>query len=168
MFLMNADGLGGYSTISNNVLGTYAVGVCWCGPSYFVDPVDGLARVVSSGGRTARVWKLQTAPTPTLTKITVSPSIGGGQDGGFFTSISSNGRSSPIIWALSRPVSASNIDVNLFAFDPESGGATMTQLFKASAGTWPNRGGNANLVPVVANGKVFVASNKELRIFGLH
>ena len=40
--------------------------------------------------------------------------------------------------------------------------------FTASAGTWLNTGGNSNIVPVVANGKVFVASNKELRIFGLH
>ena len=28
-------------------------------------------------------------------------------------------------------------------------------------------GGNENLVPVVANGQVFVASNKQLQIFGL-
>lgn len=168
MYFMNEDSLGGYSTTQNNVLGTYNVGSCWCGQSYFVDPVDGLARVVTSGGRTAEVWKLQTSPTPSLTKISTSPSIGGGQDGGFFTTISSNGTASPIIWAVSRPVSRTSSNVNLFAFDPESGGSTMAQLFSASAGTWPNTGGNANLVPVVANGKVFVASNKELRIFGLH
>jgi hypothetical protein len=34
-------------------------------------------------------------------------------------------------------------------------------------GAWPNTGGAANAVPVVANGRVYVASNKELRIFGL-
>lgn len=168
MYFMNEDNLGGYSTTKNNVLGTYNVGSCWCGQSYFVDPVDGLARVVSSGGRNAEVWKLQTSPTPTLTKISTSPSIGGGQDPGFFTAVSSNGTANPIIWAISRPVSSSSNTVNLFAFDPESGGSTMTQLFSASAGTWPNTGGNANIVPVVAAGRVFVASNKELRIFGLH
>src|SRR5208282_3125780 len=48
-----------------------------------------------------------------------------------------------------------------------SGGSTMKQLFKATAGIWPNLGGNANLVPVVANGQVFVASNQQLQIFGL-
>jgi hypothetical protein len=167
MFLMNGDNLGGHSNTENDVLGTYSVGICWCGPSYFVDPVDGLARVVSSGWRTVKVWKLKTSPTPSLTKVTVSLSIGGGQDGGFFTSVSSNGRANPIIWAVSRPVSKTSTGINLFAFNPESGGSTMTQLFIASAGTWPNLGGNANIVPVVANGKVFVASYKELRIFGL-
>ncbi len=32
--------------------------------------------------------------------------------------------------------------------------------------TWPNLGGNANVVPVVANGKVYVASYQSLMIFG--
>jgi hypothetical protein len=43
----------------------------------------------------------------------------------------------------------------------------MTQLFKGGADSWPNTGGNSNLVPVVANGQVYVASNKQLQIFGL-
>jgi len=50
MSLMNEDDLGGYSRTKNNVLGTYNVGPCWCGQSYFVDASDGLARVVSRGG----------------------------------------------------------------------------------------------------------------------
>lgn len=43
----------------------------------------------------------------------------------------------------------------------------MNLLFKGTAGAWPNLNGNANLVPVVANGLVFVASNQQLQIFGL-
>ncbi len=39
---MNEDSLGGYSPKKNNVLGTYSVGPCWCGQSYYVDPTDGL------------------------------------------------------------------------------------------------------------------------------
>jgi len=50
MSLMNEDDLGGYSQTKHNVLGTYNVGPCWCGQSYFVDASDGLARVVSRGG----------------------------------------------------------------------------------------------------------------------
>ena len=38
LFLMNEDQLGGYSTTKNNVLGSYNVGHCWCGHSYFVAP----------------------------------------------------------------------------------------------------------------------------------
>ena len=42
MYFMNEDNLGGYSTTKNNVFGTYSIGGCWCGESYFVDPSDGV------------------------------------------------------------------------------------------------------------------------------
>jgi hypothetical protein len=167
--LMNEDNLGGYSTTKNNVLGTYNVGGCWCGQSYFVDPSDGVARVVTSGGQNVRVYKVQTSPTPALTRVASSPGlVGNVQDPGFFTSISSNGTASPIIWALSRPTSASKNPIYLYAFNPESlTGTTMSTLFRHEAGSWPNTGGNSNLVPVVADGEVFVASYAQLQIFGL-
>jgi hypothetical protein len=167
MFLMNEDSLGGYSTITNNVLGSYNVGDCWCGQSYYVDPTDGAARVVSSGGNTVQVWKLQTSPTPALTNVSSSPGVTGGQFPGFFTSISSNGTASPIIWALGRPASQSADTVYLYAFNPDAGGKTMTQLFQGAAGTWPNFQGDSNLVPVVANGRVYVGTNKALKVFGV-
>jgi len=168
MYLMNEDHLGGYSPTTNNVLGTYSIGQCWCGPSYFVDPSDGAGRVVSSGGGSVGVWKVATSPQVTLTNVTNSLSLNSGQSAGFFTSISSNGTASPIVWALSRPTTSNNgAPISLFAFNPDSGGSTMTTLFSATAGAWPNMGGNANLVPVVANGLVFVASNQQLQIFGL-
>jgi len=52
-------------------------------------------------------------------------------------------------------------------YNPDSGGSTMAILFSATAGSWPNIGGNYNQVPVVANGKVYVASYKQLSVFGL-
>lgn len=167
MYLMNEDNLGGYSTLTNHVLGSYSVGGCWCGQSYFVDPSDGLARVVSSGGSSVMIWKLQTSPKLLLKRVH-SGWVGGGQDPGFFTSISSNGTTSPIIWAISRPPNISKkYPISLYAFNPEVSTSTMPHIFKAVAGNWPNTGGNANLVPVVANGEVFVASYKQLQIFGL-
>src|SRR5271154_6129456 len=90
MFFMNEDGLGGFSTETNNVLGTYAIGQCWCGESYFVDPKDSAARVVSSGGSNIIVWKLLTSPAPSLTEVTSSPALNT-VGTGFFTSVSSNG-----------------------------------------------------------------------------
>jgi len=168
MFLMNEDNLGGYSPTQNGVLANYSVGRCWCGQSYFVDPADGLGRVVTSGGRKAMVWKVQTSPTVALTRVAESLTTGGGntQDPGFFTTISSNGNSNPIIWALSRPPDSTQA-ITLFAFDPEAGGSTLKTVFSGTAGSWPNLSANANLVPVVANGLVFVASNHQLQILGL-
>ncbi len=167
MFFMNEDSLGGFSPTKNNVLGTLQIGGCWCGESYFVDPIDGAARVVSSGGNRVKVWKLLTSPSTKLMGFAQSPTISTGQNGGFFTSVSSNGNTNPIIWALSRPVSHNPANILLYAFNPDSGGATMTTLFHGVAGLWPNQGGDSNQVPMIANGKVYVASNKQLRIFGL-
>ena len=169
LFLMNEDSLGGYSTTKNNVLGTYSIGGCWCGQSYFVDPSDGAGRVVASGGQSIQVYKVQTSPNPALIKVASSVTLSGGiQFPGFFTSISSNGTASPIIWTLSHPTSATGNPIYLYAFNPEvliKG--NMKGLFRARAGSWPNTGGNSNLVPVVANGEVFVASHAQLKIFGI-
>ncbi len=170
MFLMNEDDLGGYSPNANNVLGTYGISGCWCGESYYVDPIDGLGRVVSSGGYNAEVWRVQTSPSVGLTLVASSLSLSGGpQDPGFFTSVSSNGTTNPIIWALSRPINTTKAPISLYAFNPDGGKkeTAIKKLYKANAGNWPNLTGNSNLVPVVANGQVFVASNKQLKIFGL-
>ncbi len=169
MYFMNEDNLGGYSPNKNNVLGTYSVGGCWCGQSYYVDPTDGVGRVVSSGGSTVEVWKVQTSPKPALIEVAASGSFGSGQDPGFFTTVSSNGNANPIIWALARPQNIGGKPVHLVAFNPDGGKGKnkVKHLFTAMVGNWPNLGGNANLVPVVANGQVFVASNKQLQIFGL-
>src|SRR5271166_3180397 len=163
MYFMNEDKLGGYSPNKNHVLGTHNVGGCWCGQSYFVDPTDGLARVVSSGGDRVQVWKLQTSPNPKLTGVTSGTISAGGQDPGFFTSVSSNGNANPIIWALSRPLSPGQPGILLYAFNPEAGGSKMIPIYKNQAGSWPNQGGNSNLVPTIANGKVYVASYAALR-----
>jgi hypothetical protein len=163
MYLMNRSNLGGEN--SQNVLGEYAVGGCWCGPSYF-EGTDGVGRVVSSGGSNINVWKVQTSPTTALVPDSAftSPSISTGQFPGFFTSVSSNGTTagSAVIWAVGRPFDSTH-DVTLYAFDA----ATGAQLYSANAGTWPNTGGDANIVPTVANGKVYVASYQMLSIFGV-
>jgi hypothetical protein len=167
MYLMNQESLGGYSSETNNVLGTYSIGGCWCGQSYFEGPA-GTPLVVSSGGQNVMVWSLQTSPTVALTEVAQSQSlVGTQQDPGFFTSISSNGLHDSIIWALSRPQNRSGSPIYLYAYYLPEGSTSLKTLFKGTAGNWPNVTGNANLVPVVANGQVFVASNKQLQIFGL-
>lgn len=166
LYFMNEDSLGGYSPNKNNVLGTYSVGGCWCGQSYFSD-ASGSGRVVSSGGNNVRLWQVQTSPQPALVLMKTSAYINGLQDPGFFTSISSNQTSNPIIWAVSRVQSYGKYPLFLYAFNPEIGKAALKKLIRIKAGFWPNTGGNSNVVPVVANGQVFVASNKSLEIFGL-
>jgi hypothetical protein len=172
MYLMNRQALGGYGHGTDHVLGTYNIGQCYCGASYYTG-ADGIGRIVSSGGNQAAVWRVVTAADakPTLVQESIAPPFGTGQDSGFFTSISSNGTvaGSQIIWALTRPISSVSPTVGLVAFDPStiSRNGRMKRLVGLAAGSWPNGRGNANLVPLVADGKVFVASNKHLSIFGL-
>ena len=146
---------------------------CWCGPSFFVGE-DGISRVVTSQGNTLGTWQVQIPLAPPEAAATIAASE---QDPGFFTSISSQssdgtryGKAKPgsaIIWAVGRPTGAgaNPTAVTLYAFDarPSGSPATFKQLFpppgtSSTAGSWPNTGGNANIVPVVFDGKVYVAS----------
>ncbi|HEY2475404.1 MAG TPA: hypothetical protein VGI19_11460 [Candidatus Cybelea sp.] len=169
LFLMDRNELGGYSPSGNHVLNEQYIGGCWCGPSYFDAASDSTPRIVGSGGTTVTVWKLSEGRKTKLTEAGYSNQLPDGQDGGFFTAISSNrDKAGAIIWAVARPQYVPG-SVTLFAFaaQPSSSSSPLTQLYQASAGTWESGGANANIVPVVANGKVYVASYEQLDIFGL-
>jgi hypothetical protein len=166
MFIMNRDSLGGFH--NPDVPPHVQVGDCWCGPSYFQAP-DGVGRVVSSGGRQVKVWKVNQGNPPSLTLEGTSAAVQDTtQDGGFFTTVSSSlsAAGSGIIWAVGRPGKV-NTNVTLFAFDAAATKGTLPLLWSGLAGTWPTTQANGNLVPTVADGRVYVASYKRLAIFGL-
>ena len=54
----------------------------------------------------------------------------------------------------------------LYAFSATPVNGTLSLLYSGAAGQWPNLGGNANVVPMVANGLAYVAAYKTLTIFG--
>jgi len=173
MYLLNRDSLGGFTPGGpDHVLDEKTIGQCWCGPSYFTGP-DGVGRVVSSGGgaNSAQidVWKVQTSPTVALVLEGAARPVASGPDSGTFTTVSSNGiqAGTAIIWATGRPTNPTTFAVNLYAFAAAPSSGTLPLLFSSQAGSWTNVNGNANIVPVVANGRVFVASSKQLTIFGL-
>jgi hypothetical protein len=163
MYFLNADNLNNNTTGPNRILGTYGIGGCWCGQSYFTSG-GGIGYVVSSGNNSVGIWRVVTGAHPHLVNMTFTNGIPGSQDPGFFTAVSTNGAAGKggIIWAVGRADGSSNEYISLNAFNA----ATGASLYSANAGTWPNTGGNANIVPVVANGKVYVASYQGLAIFG--
>jgi hypothetical protein len=163
LYVLDRDALGGYAPAGNNALSTVAMGYCWCGQSYFVGS-DLVPRIVTGGNRQIVSWRLQTAPAVALTQESVSPVLPSVQDPGVFTTVSSNGTSpgSAVVWTVTRPATRSPATVSLDALDPASG----TILFSAVAGTWPSVDGNANIVPTVFKGRVYVASFGQLAIFG--
>jgi hypothetical protein len=163
MYLLNRDNLGGLGT-TKVTLGGYKNYGCWCGPSYYVGG-DGVGRVVEPTGNSLDVWTLQTSPSPVLVHES-SNGVVGGQLPGFFATVSSNGTkpNSAVIWAVTRPTDTNPAEVILDAFDPAN---NSVQLFSGVAGTWPFSFATSNLVPVVADGHVFVGSYQNLSIFGL-
>ena len=163
LYLLDRDHMGGFTPQGpDKVLGKYTIGRCFCVQSYFTG-ADGVGRIVTSGGNTIMVWRVENGPQPRLRREIVSHRIESGQYPGFMTMVSSNGSASAVIWAVSHPPDDGTPTVMLHAFDA----ANATRLFSQPAGTWPNLNANANIMPVVANGKVFVASYRSLSIFGL-
>ena len=164
MYLINRNDMGGHTLKApDNVVYQVDIGGCWCAESYFTGS-NGVGRVVSSGGTTLKVWLVQTSPTVALLHDSESAQLVSGQDSGFFTSVSSNGttKQAPIIWAATRPTTTQG-NITLYALN----GNDSSTIWSSVAGTWPNVGENANVMPVVANGKVYVWGGPDLAILGL-
>ncbi len=173
-FLIDRDNMGGYTRNgADKVLETFSMGYCWCGPSYYVGS-DGTPRVITGGNNGVISWKLETSPTTQVVlEASTSSSVVAGlpDDGGVMPVVSSNGTvpSTAIIWFVQRPASNSDQDpgtpITLTAY----AASNLSQpLISLQAGTWVHAvNSNANLVPTVSNGRVYVASNKQLQIFGI-
>lgn len=173
LYLLNRDDLGGFTAGGpDKVLDTQNIQHCFCGPSYFTGS-DGIGRIVTSGGgggfAAIKTWKVQTSPQPALVLEASAPPAASGQAPGTFTVISSNGRQtgSGVIWAIGRITERVTFTVKLYAFAATPSGGTLPLLYSSAAGSWENFTGTGNIMPVVANGKVYVASNKLLTIFGI-
>lgn len=173
-FLLNRDHMGGYTDGGpDHVMQTVDMGPCWCGPAFFVGS-DGVPRVVTGGANGVTTWKVVNSPSSHLVyEASTGPdAVGGLPDyGGVIPVISSSGTTegSALVWYVQRPATSSDKDpgtpVTLVAYAASN---LAQPLFSAPAGTWTHAvNSNANIVPTVANGKVYVASNKQLQIFGL-
>jgi iron transport multicopper oxidase len=166
LYLTSRGALGGYTAGGpDKVLSAVTIGRCWCMPSFFFN--GRIPTVVSSGGSQIQLWSVQSTPQVALLPQAKSAPLQTAATG-MFTSISSNGTTSPIIWAVTRPISATDTRVWLYAFAPSSDNTTLTQIFVAQAGSWSPANAHSHTVPVVANGLVYVAGESQLMIFGLH
>jgi hypothetical protein len=173
-FLMNRDNLGGYTKNGpDQVLQTLDMGSCWCGPAYFVGE-DGAPYVLTGGGNGITSWQLQTSPSVQLVQKSSTgsgPVNGLPDDGGSIPVVSSNGTTpgSGVVWFVQRPATSSDQDPGTpITLNAYAASDLTQQLLSTTAGTWRHAvNSNADLVPTVANGKVYVASNEQLQIFGL-
>ncbi len=173
-FLLNRDNLGGYVQGGpDNVVQTIHMGACWCGPSYYVGS-DGAVHVITGGGNGVTSWKLQTSPTPQLVQETSTGQAavnGLPDDGGVMPVVSSNGTTAgtAVVWFVQRPSLSSDVNpgtpVTLQAYAATNLAHPLVSIL---GGTWTHAdNSNANIVPTIAKGRVYVASNMQLRIYGL-
>ncbi|HEX4293330.1 MAG TPA: hypothetical protein VHZ29_04290 [Rhizomicrobium sp.] len=165
MYVLNADDISNGKKNGGKELSTADVGDCWCGPTYYKDS-NGNGRIVTSGDNTVKVWTMNAkGGKPKLVFDNTPGDVEGVFFPGFFTSVSSNGtkKGSAIVWAVGRPTDFDQEVLKLHAFDPDKG----TELFSADTGSWVNCICDSNIVPVAANGKVYVATVQSLAIWGV-
>ena len=169
LYLLNRNNLGGYTPGGpDKVYASENVGRCWCIEVILrgTHPDRGQQRRTHAG---AVAGDDETGHRPEADRLNVRSQVGT-RMAGFFTSVSSNGSANAIIWAVLRPTTANPNVVSLAAYAATTAGGktTLKQLYSAPAGTWPAPNSNSDIVPVVANGRVYVASNQQLAIFGLN
>jgi len=83
---------------------------------------------------------------------------------GFFTSISSNGTSNAIIWALSRAGVWQQPAIYLYAFNPDSV-RTWNHSSEARLESGLILTANSNLVPVSSDGEVIRGKSQSTAVF---
>jgi hypothetical protein len=92
-------------------------------------------------------------------------------NGGVIPVVSSNGTAAgtAIVWFVQRPAASSDVNpgtpLTLYAYSATNLSQPLVSIL---GGTWTHAdNSNANIVPTIAKGRVYVASNMQLRIYGL-
>ena len=140
----------------------------WGGPAYYGGSLGNIVYYCGDHGPLQAI----TIKNGTLAPQMVAPAIPSQTppselfpgEGGVIPIVTSHG-SKPhtgIVWVITR-VPDNVTDLRLRAYDAED--LTKPRLFDAAVGTWSGSG--AFLAPVVANGKVYVASDRVLTVYGL-
>jgi hypothetical protein len=187
MYLLSTETLGGYNSTADNSLEDVigAPGGYWASPAYWSGQnasAQDVTFVYSSGvgakpgqGDYLKMFSVGSngllSSTPYAESAATFPA-------GMTPSISSNGATNGIVWVISRPeaigVQPGIGAAVLYAYDAaNTTGGTMNLLYSSAqaveGGVLRDRGGCANKfqVPTIANGKVYVATQNELDVFGL-
>ncbi|MDP9340238.1 MAG: hypothetical protein M3P45_15365 [Acidobacteriota bacterium] len=156
LYLLNRDSLGGKNSTDSGAVQTFNVGngifatpAFWQNTLYLglaFDHVKALAFDVPSG-------KFNTAPT--------SQSPGSFGFPGSTPSVSSQGSSNGIVWAIQKGGGAAI----LHAYDATN---LATELWNSSNNSADQAGGAVKFnVPTIANGKVYVGTSREISVYGL-
>ncbi|HET7106202.1 MAG TPA: chitobiase/beta-hexosaminidase C-terminal domain-containing protein, partial [Candidatus Acidoferrum sp.] len=163
IYVVDRDNMGGYSTTTDNVVqeisgqtgGLWSIPAYWNNTVYFWGSGNNLKAFSLTAG------KLSTTPVSKSSMTSAFP--------GASPSISSNGTTNGIVWALQTDAYGSSGNAILHAFDATN---VATEFFNS---TQNQPGGASNApgpavkfaVPTVTNGKVYVGTQSAIAVYGL-
>ncbi len=168
-YLLNRDNLGGLHSSDQIPYETNTAGGQFGGPAYFVDS-SGNQKILFGGSPNLNAYTLGTAPYGL--SLTSATNVGQleNRDAGVTPVVSSNGTQagSAVVWTIMTPPGNTNGTgkISLYAFDGANLGHT---LYTAQGGVWTGNGdtGGALITPLVANGRVYLATDGVVSVFGL-
>jgi hypothetical protein len=169
-YILNRDNLGGLHSTDQVLWENYTDIGIWGGPAYFVDS-SGRQKILYGGTPSLAAYTLNTASGYSLTQ-TSTTSVGPleHRNAGVTPIVSSNGTQagSAVVWAI-EGLAGNNttLPVTLYAFNGDN---LSNTLFKATAGRWTTNGdtGGVMITPLVANGRVYLATDGEVSVYGIH
>ena len=161
MYLLNRDNMGGYNTTADQIVQEqpYIVGVngAWSSPAYWNGTVYWWGRNDTLKAFPLANGLLSTKPTKSSVTLFYP---------GATPSISANGTSQGIVWAIDSYGYASNSPAVLWAHNASN---IATPLYSSSTNAARDTAGVAVkfVVPTIANGKVYVGTSTEVDVYGL-
>jgi hypothetical protein len=173
IYLLNQENLGKYDAAQDQVVETVA-GTShgyWSNPAYWQGQTASnlyLAGLITETG-TGDYMKMYSVSNGLLSTSAVAQSANLFPIGAT-PSISANGTSQGIVWAIERHeglgIQHGELPAILFAYDATN---VSTMLYSSAQVVARDQGGCASKfqVPTIANGKVYVSTQNELDVFGL-
>jgi len=156
LYVVNRDSMGKFSSSNNNIYQELAgalPGGVWAMPAYFNNTV-----YYGSVGSPIQAFTITNAKLSTSATAQTSNSFG---YPGMTPSVSANGNSNGIVWAVENSSPAV-----LHAYNASS----LNELYNSNqaSGSRDHFGsGNKFITPMIANGKVFVGTTNGVAVFGL-
>jgi hypothetical protein len=160
IYLVDRDSMGGYSTSTDNVVQEISgqTGGLWSMPAYWNNHVYFWGSQNSLKAFSLTAGTLSSTPTSTSSISSGFP--------GATTSVSSNGTTNGIVWAVQTDSYGSSSNAVLRAFDATN---VATELYDSAQNSTRDAAGQAVkfVVPTVINGKVYVGALGKVDVYGL-
>jgi hypothetical protein len=168
MYVLDRDSMGGFvaggpdAVLSNINIGAGSA----CAQHYF-EGADGNPRLLTcaggGGSNYQSIWTLDTSVNPPTITIEHADIANGLVNGGSaLNGVASYLHTKHTIWLIDRPCRSCSVNVNTLAFD-----ASGNHLKTMASGTWDVLDNLMSVSPVVASGRVIIASNGKLYVFGM-